>query len=156
DDNQRLAMLPISMIKMSTEVVPPLLERVQDEQPNCLVYDGMFLWARIIAHALGIPGVALRPTYAPNAQFRAAVSPGRPLTFSDNTLGSPLDSFAQLREMYQLPFPDLASLIRGREGLNLVFLPRAFQPGGESFDEHFLFVGPSFHLERDKGHNFPL
>jgi MGT family glycosyltransferase len=158
DDNQRLAMFPIRMIQASKQMVPQLLKRVQSERPDCLVYSDLFLWARMIAHALGIPGAALRPTFAPNPRLRKlmleeAATP----VLQDNTQPDWLkDEMARLRSVYNLPFSDIASLIRGNEDLVIVFLPRAFQPDGDTFDERFLFVGPSFHPERDKGQRFPF
>jgi hypothetical protein len=43
---------------------------------------------------------------------------------------------------YNLEPVDLQTLRKGAD-LNIVFLPRAFQPAGETFDERFVFVGPS-------------
>ena len=157
DDNRRLVMLSIRMIQESRQMVPSLLQNVQAERPDCLVYSDRFLWARIVSHALDIPGVALRPTYAPNAWFRKLMLEGTGLPFSRAVTPDQLnDELAQLRGTYNLPFTDFASLIRGNEGLTIVFLPRAFQPGGDTFNERFLFVGPSFNPERDKGRGFPF
>lgn len=156
EDDRRLALLPIRMIQLSRDMVPLLMERVQAEHPDCLVYSGLFLWARMASHALGIPGVALWPTYAPGFQ------PEKP---SHERLSSLLslpamqwlpDELIYLRDAYHLPSARLASLIRGDEDLTLVFLPCAFQPDGDQYDERFLFVGPSFLASRDSGHQFSL
>jgi MGT family glycosyltransferase len=157
-DNRRLALLAIHMLRTSGQMVPPLLRRVEAECPDCLVYSGMFLWARIIAHALGIPAVALRPTYASDARFRESMLEGTGLCVSGATEPAQwlTDELARLREAYALPFQDMASLARGNEDLTIVFLPRAFQPRGETFDRRVLFVGPCFHPERDKGRPFPF
>ena len=40
--------------------------------------------------------------------------------------------------------PNLVTEIQKIDAHNLVFLPRALQPRGESFDERFAFVGPCF------------
>jgi len=152
-DNQRLALLPFRLLQTSRQMVPLLLERVKAEYPDCLVYSGLFLWARIIAHALDIPGVALWPTYIPDARSGTIMHErAAPAAASLKRIG---DELSYLRETYHIPFPDLASLVRGEEGLTIVFLPRAFQPGGDTFDERYLFVGPSFHPNRDEGHSFP-
>ncbi|MGH3670139.1 MAG: macrolide family glycosyltransferase [Pseudonocardiaceae bacterium] len=37
---------------------------------------------------------------------------------------------------------DVASTMNVAEALNLVFVPREFQPAGDSFDERFRFLGP--------------
>lgn len=44
----------------------------------------------------------------------------------------------------------------GSEALNIVFIPKEFQPGGETFDEQrFVFVGPSIQPRLDTS-NFPF
>ena len=45
--------------------------------------------------------------------------------------------------------------MRRIENLNIVFLPRAFQPGGETFDERFVFIGPSLPEQRYYSGDFP-
>ncbi len=110
--DQRLAMLPTMMIQESLQVVPQLLESVRADQADCLIYDSMFLWGRMMAQILHIT--------------------------------------------YGVPSFDMRSVLRHTEPLKIVFLPRAFQPGGEMFDESYLFVGPSFQPNRDKDLAFPF
>jgi hypothetical protein len=148
DDNERLALLPIGMVQAGRQVIPSLLEGVQAENPDCMVYSDMFLWARIIAHAMGTPGVALRPTFASTARFRRLMLEGTAIASSSGRLPERLtDELVYLCSTYGLPFADLPSLVRGWEKLKIVFLPRAFQPDGDSLDERWLFVGPCFHTE---------
>lgn len=56
-------MLRIRVLRTSRQIVPLLLERIEAERPDCLVYNGLYLRARIVACALDIPGVALWPIY---------------------------------------------------------------------------------------------
>jgi MGT family glycosyltransferase len=51
------------------------------------------------------------------------------------------------------PF-DLRSAAHGTR-LSIVFIPRMFQPGSETFDERYVFVGPSIHPRHD-ANDFPL
>ena len=53
------------------------------------------------------------------------------------------------------PFTGLEAFF-GSEALNIVFIPKEFQPGGETFDpQRFVFVGPSIQ-PRFEGSNFPF
>ena len=149
DDPHRTGLLPLRMIMHSRAVVGPLLATVRAEQPDVLVYSSLFLWARVVAHALDIPGVALWPTYAPNQQFaaqvRRAVAQG--LTAADReAIG---EQFRWLRSTFQLPFDHPWALIRGQERLALVFLVPQFQPDLDALDDRYLFVGPCFRMDRD-------
>jgi UDP:flavonoid glycosyltransferase YjiC (YdhE family) len=136
DANRRLAMLPVSMMEQSGRMVPLVQESLRAEGAGCVVCDGMFLWARMAARQLEIPCVALSPTYAMNAHFSV---------YGASASHSP--SWAALvgRHTRLEPAP-----------LTIVFLPRAFQPAGETFDERFLFVGPSLQARRHDQGTLPL
>jgi MGT family glycosyltransferase len=163
DDNRRLAALPLRMVKASRQAIPPLLAEVEKERPDCLVYSGLFVWARIITYALDIPGVALWPTYAPSEAFREVIraglvassavpipTPVRSAVIPEEDMAALRDELAYLGERYHLPFGSITSLVRGEEGLVIVFLPRVFQPDADTFDDRYLFVGPSFRPDRDR------
>ncbi len=153
EDNRRLAALPVRMVLGSRRMVPPLRESVAAEQPDCLVFGHLFLWGRIVAHALDIPGVALCPTYAPGAHTRPTAPP--PPSSVAEVLRSLPDELAYLAETHHLPFADVPSLVRGEEKLVIVCIPRSFQPLGDTFGDRFHFVGPTFHPDRDKLLPFP-
>src|SRR5437763_14352432 len=53
------------------------------------------------------------------------------------------------------PLADLFSLFSRAEQLNIIFIPKAFQPAAETFDARYLFVGPSI-LPRYEAPNFPF
>jgi MGT family glycosyltransferase len=154
EDNRRLAALPIRMVLGSRSMVPPLLESVSAESPDCLVYGHLFLWGRIVAHALDIPGVALCPTYAPGAVRRPPAHPEVHSSAAEGLRSLP-DELAHLAANYHLPFSDLPSLVRGAEKLVIVCILRSFQPLADTFDDRFHFVGPAFRADRDKLLPFP-
>ncbi|HEX6288595.1 MAG TPA: macrolide family glycosyltransferase [Herpetosiphonaceae bacterium] len=52
-------------------------------------------------------------------------------------------ALAELSTTYGLPPIEPSSIYDHAEKLNIVFLPRAFQARSETFDERFVFVGPS-------------
>jgi len=56
---------------------------------------------------------------------------------------------------YHIPPLDPRDFLTHTEALNIVFMPRAFQPAGETFDERFVFVGPSI-FPRKGTPAFPL
>jgi UDP:flavonoid glycosyltransferase YjiC (YdhE family) len=63
---------------------------------------------------------------------------------------------AQLCRTYNVPPFTAQDTFLGAEPLTIVFIPKEFQPGGETFDERFVFVGPSLQDDRQDSHNFPL
>src|SRR5713226_8720260 len=48
-EKRQLTILPSLMVRGSAQMLPHLLEYVQAEQADCLVYNAMFLWARFVA-----------------------------------------------------------------------------------------------------------
>jgi MGT family glycosyltransferase len=65
------------------------------------------------------------------------------------------DEVTYLAATYHLPFADVPSLVRGEEKLVVVCIPRSFQSLGDTYDDRFRFVGPTFHPDRDTSLPFP-
>jgi len=53
------------------------------------------------------------------------------------------------------PLADLFSVFSHAEQLNIIFIPKEFQPAVETFDDRYLFVGPSI-LPRHEAPDFPF
>lgn len=138
----RIATLPFMMGEQSSRIVPRLVKDLAAIEPDCLVYDSMFLWGRLAARITGISTVALRPTHvpinrAPMAGWLAKVPFG-----SDDPREAADRALARLARAYGLPNWSLRSLIEAEEPLIIVFMPREFQVAGDAFSKKFLFVGP--------------
>ena len=157
DDNRRVAMISIGLLLASEQVVPSLLKDVKAENPDCLVYSDTFLWGRIIADTLILPAVTLRPTYVSDDNFREQITKGTGIdsSFYKNLSKRLNPVFNRICYQYGLSYSDVFALFRGNENLKIVFLTKTFQPDGMSFDDRYLFVGPSFHPDRDKSLGFP-
>ena len=65
------------------------------------------------------------------------------------------DKLAELCRTYNVTPFTAQEMFLGMEPLNIVFIPKEFQPGGETFDKRFVFVGPSIQPRPDTS-NFPL
>lgn len=127
-------------------VLPQILEEVKAAQPDYIIYESVCVWGGVLGHSLRVPTITCRILLAENDHFSTIpdIGPGFALGMLDkyNDLRGfneiclkyhliPLDQKA----MYGFFFPCV-------EDLNIVFLPRIFQPAAETFDERFVFVGP--------------
>ncbi len=139
--------MPALMVEEARHVVPQLLDRVAAEDADCMVYATVYVPARIVSQVLGLPAVALRPTYAANEQAdwfatmvreRTKQYPNMP-----EILAQVSRDLAELCATYRVPPFDVRGMTMHAERLNVVFLPRAFQLAGDTFDDRYLFVGPS-------------
>ncbi|MBA2682598.1 MAG: glycosyl transferase [Ktedonobacteraceae bacterium] len=65
------------------------------------------------------------------------------------------DKLAELCRAYNVEPFSAQEMFLGVEPLTIVFIPKEFQPNGETFDDRFVFVGPSIQ-PRPNTSNFPL
>lgn len=123
-------------------VYPVLLEHCRSRPPDLVCYDATQWPARLVAERLGIPAVRTVPNLAENdsygqvgEQLTAGLGPDHPemAAFSEDVATFAAEHDVEL---------DVAATFDVTEALNLVFVPREFQPAGESFDRRFRFLGP--------------
>ncbi len=123
------------------------------------MHEPVCLWTRIVVQTLQVLAIALRPTYAMNEHFNMfslrAHMPKARLSQIGEVLAKANASIAEVCASYHIPPMDLFSVVMYAEPLNIVFFPKAFQPAGDTFDERYLFVGPSL-LPRHQATDFPL
>ena len=127
---------------------------VEADRPDAICYNAMTVVGRYVAERLGLPEIALHPTYASNEQFSMRahlMSAG-----SGQFPAEYRELFAEMQQMWADLADDLgvrpASPFDGTPApLNIVFLPREFQLGADTFDDRFRFVGPSLGSREDNG-----
>jgi MGT family glycosyltransferase len=146
---ERMARMPMIMMEERESVAQQILERVRAEQADVIVYDMMSAWGKKIVEELQIPAVNTRATYASNDHFNIM-----------EAIKQQVQNFPEMRERMEMLTKSgtqvsmqIFNMFAGNaESLNIVFMPRSFQPAGETFDERYLFVGPSIsarHAESD-------
>ncbi len=113
----------------------------------------------MVVQMLQVPAISLRATYAMNEHFnmahlRAQMSDDQRSQMRE-VLSKANRDIAEVYASYDLPPVTLMDVLMYAEPLNIVFFPKAFQPAGDTFDEHHLFVGPSI-LPRRQATDFPL
>ena len=142
----------------SVREIPQLLEQMVADHIDCVLYDRSFMQGIFTSRALHLPAVQLNPSFVVNEQaFKQTTAhiaeDKRPSPEWWAALNAKL---AQECETYKLPRLTFQEVMAGVENLNIVFLPRAFQPAGETFDERYLFVGPSLSAQRSDSSDFPF
>jgi MGT family glycosyltransferase len=147
-------------------LLPQILASLRIEQPDCIVYDAMTLWGYMAARLTRIPAVKLHPTYVISKSLLPAMRGAAPRPGEEGGPAFPADLLReaqpQLDALYaahNLPSVPLTTSLRESflyaEALNICFIPRSFQPEGETFDDRYVFVGPSL-LPRHEAVAFPL
>ncbi len=139
-------------------VPPQVRDRLRAEQPDAIIYDFMCAWAHPLIDELQVPAIATRATYASNEHFNMLKNmhanmqnmPGLRARMEQMraTMGDAGGTMAN-------PLENMARLLARVEALNIIFITREFQPAGETFDDRYLFVGPSI-LPRPEAPDFPF
>lgn len=132
--------------------IPILRARLEQDRPDAVCYDMLTIIGRVLAELLGLPEVALLPSFAANEQLSlherfmpAAFDPQHP------ALLAAVEEMGDLAEEYGVSRPQMPFSAKPAP-LNLVFLPERFQIAAETFDDRFRFLGPAIaghrHAER--------
>lgn len=129
------------MLEGARREFPALLACLAGDRPDAVCYDAMTLSGKMAAAKLALPDVAFLPTYAANEHFSMReLMPGQPpagMLAAWKKAGEQLNDFAAEQGLGHLQF-----LGGPPASLNISFIPREFQPAGETFDASFHFVGP--------------
>ncbi|GCE07111.1 macrolide family glycosyltransferase [Dictyobacter aurantiacus] len=137
------------LLRTSTIILPQVVERLRAERPDCIIYDFMCPAGYMAAQVLGIPAINLRPSYVPSKEMMSR-GPLARAQASGSDLAALQEQLDALSARYDLPSMRPMDIWTHHEDLNICFIPRAFQPGGEAMDdERFLFVGPSIFMRQD-------
>ncbi|KUL38834.1 glycosyl transferase [Streptomyces sp. NRRL F-4489] len=127
---------------------PVLRDHCATERVDAVCYDAMNWSARVVAEQLGIPAVQCLPHFAGNEHFSLFAEfthgPGGENVFA-KALGPDCAEFAAEFGVELDP-----AQMDVTEKLNLVFIPREFQPAGDTFDERYHFIGPSVGSRADE------
>ena len=120
---------------------PVLHEYCRTAGPDAVCYDVTNWPARLVAQQLGIPAVRLIPNLAENDAYSlddrltAGLDPDHP------QMAALTEDCARFSTEHGVDL-DVAGTMNVTEAVNLVFIPREFQPAGDSFDDRFHFLGP--------------
>ena len=136
------------MMADSLRLVPGLVDRVRAEDADCVVYDPFCSWGRALAGILGLPAVAFVPSYAMTENFPlvrrlSSIFEEQTSPEAEEAKSDFRDVSRQLHDRYGLPPLRITDPFIAAEAMNVVTLPRAFQPDADALDERYVFVGPS-------------
>lgn len=141
--------LPLKLLEDALHVMPQLLDAVSamgGDSPDYVVHDPFSLPGRLLAERLGIPRVQMHCTYVFGETSMHEPAFRRLSEWADSARQRS-DDFERVRQEITDRFgvepPAVRDIFIGAAPFNVVFLPRAFQPGGDAFDDRWAFVGPS-------------
>ena len=124
---------------------PALVDHLRQDPPDAVCFDAMTLSGSMAAEKIGAPAIALMPTYATNEHFSLrSLMPAPPPGNADDMAKVRMAMGRLLAEFAAEQGVRTPRMFDGPPApFNIVFIPREFQPKGETFDDRFRFVGPS-------------
>jgi MGT family glycosyltransferase len=140
---ERIARIGLDFLTESIEVILPLARRhFAGDVPDLVVYDyESCVSARTLAAEWDRPTVQFCPTFASNETYSLYTDLFAP---DDPAIYETFEVIQRFLGDADPASPEFWSLLAASDPRhNIVFLPREFQPHGESFDERFTFVGHS-------------
>lgn len=134
------------LVNMVLSLEEPILADLRAFSPDCIVYDSMAIWGKLLAEKLGIPHICSTATFVFNRES-AKIMP--------QSFGSAVKFFFALpavkRNLKRLqkrgyPISDPLSILQNDNAVKtLCYTSREFQPAADSF-ENVTFCGPILRL----------
>ena len=125
------------------ESVPETLRVLREDPPDAVFYDMLTWSARAVAERIGVPAVQLCPSFASNEQFSLFSRFMPHVDLQDPALDGVREEYAEFGRWLGVPLEATGFFHPAPQDLNLVFLPEQFQLHRETFDDRFVFLGPS-------------
>ncbi|KLA35399.1 glycosyl transferase [Bacillus cereus] len=151
---------PLQMIyrflRTTEKVIPFLLESINREKFDYMIYDQHFILGRILAEILTMPTVASCTTFAMTKEMLEDMKEKFKEIDVNSTLYKECNTIMnRISNRYSLKIHSFEQLFHYESDMTLVFTSKYFQPNSDSFNDHVKFIGPSI-ITRNEEMNFPL
>ncbi|WP_407312433.1 macrolide family glycosyltransferase [Desulfosporosinus sp. SB140] len=135
------------LLRTADVVIPSVLKQTKGERFDYIIHDSMFGCGYLLAQILGLPAVnscasfAMQKNSFDNRQDRRSLQ--FPADVNELAQQEFQQSVRQVQEKYNVQIGSAYEVFCNPAPLTIVYTSKHFQPGGESFDESYKFVGPS-------------
>ncbi|MGR5965276.1 macrolide family glycosyltransferase [Bacillus cereus] len=151
---------PLQMVyrflRTTEKAIPFLLESINREKFDYMIYDQHFILGRILAEILTIPTVASCTTFAMTKEILEDMKEKFNEIDVNSTLYKECNTIMnRISDRYNVKIHSLEELFHYESDITLVFTSKYFQPHSDSFNNHVKFIGPSI-ISRNEEMEFPL
>ncbi|HDR6246260.1 TPA: glycosyl transferase [Bacillus cereus] len=151
---------PLQMVyrflRTTEKAIPFLLESINREKFDYMIYDQHFILGRILAEILTIPTVASCTTFAMTKEILEDMKEKFNEIDVNSTLYKECNTIMnRISDRYNVKIHSLEELFHYESDITLVFTSKYFQPHSDSFNDHVKFIGPSI-ISRNEEMEFPL
>ncbi|KEK25026.1 macrolide family glycosyltransferase [Bacillus gaemokensis] len=151
---------PLQMIyrflNATEKALPFLLEEINREKFDYIIYDQHFLLGRFLTEILQLPTIASCTTFAMNKGIWESLPvQKRNLDTTSPVYKKCLGVLCRICDRHELDMDSLEQLFHYESDMTLVFTSKYFQPYADQFNHNFKFVGPSI-ITRQEAIDFPF
>ncbi|WP_088829840.1 macrolide family glycosyltransferase [Paenibacillus tyrfis] len=143
------------LLRTADIVIPSVLEQTKGERFDYIIHDSMFGCGRLLAQILDVPAINSCTSFAIQQNSFDRMQDHLALHFPVDVNERAQQEFQQLvrsvQAKYKVQLGSAYEVFCNPAPLTIVYTSKHFQPGGESFDETYKFVGPSV-VPRSDGH----
>lgn len=146
------------LMESSMAIISGIIDRVKNEKPDYIMFDSLAVWGKYLSIILNIPAINFTITFVIKDKSLTPAFIFESLWQMITNLNGQM-TYKRLAKEHQRKFGvkgfGLINTMTNWQPLNIVFNSQYLQPGGEHFDEDFVFIGPSFD-SRKESVDFPF
>ena len=128
-------------------VIPSVLEQIKGEHFDYIIHDSMFGCGHLLAKILKLPAINSCTSFAETKlsfeQTLEHLSQNVPTEVLTRINDDFLNLTTKIKENYGVEISSPYEVFCNPAPLTIVYTMREFQPFGETFDQSYIFVGPS-------------
>lgn len=131
----------------SLEVMPDLLQQIEVDQPDAILFDSMCPWGWMLAQVAGLPSISSCTLLFLSTSDMFRVAGFAPLAFLGVRMLPDMRKFMQaakaLEQRYAMKLPNFADFLNRAGTLTISYTSSMIQPNADKLDPSIKFVGPS-------------
>lgn len=157
---EKMTLLTLSGIIVSfiTKIFPKLLSDAKGYSPDCVGLDFFCIWGKMIAEGLKVKSFTTIPQFAPHPK-KFKPFPGM-MKHLIQIVFSGQKTMSQFRKLIRAINSEVAvgkfrffDIFMNYSKLNIVYVNKELQPDYETFDNSFVFTGPSLRTTDSNGND---
>lgn len=140
----------LHMGRSMDKIIEDVIEEINEEKYDYVIYDNNFAAGWIIADILDIPKVSSCTTFAINEDVFSAIMKSRGEMNKESPRYKEIEEIStKWRKKYGVILSNKQNLMTCSGDITIVFTSKQYQPNAEEFNESFIFVGPSIAPRQD-------
>lgn len=156
--NGTIAGNALELIKIAEQIMPWVLELLEREKPDLVIFDSLCSWAKQATEKLGIKAAGSISTFV----FEPGAMPPVPITSMLSMAASMIPRMpaywqvaSRMKKTYGVKGVGLTGAVGSMGAFNVVYTSALFQPENDKLKGKYQFVGPSI-ASRPASSDFPF